>query len=166
MKEFYELLIGSLLHDIGKFYQRAVWDESKLSSQTLGLERNLCPTNEKGLYTHRHVLWTNEFFERYSSTVPAELNISRVANIASFHHLPNTPIEKIVQLADRLSASIDRKKGSEEDRPRDLKRYFLKSIFDEINIGKKISVPNHFYRLDTLDFITSKVLKSECASNL
>jgi len=144
-KEFYELVIGALLHDIGKFMQRAFLNEEVLSGRTLGLESQLCPTDlSTKKYTHRHVLWTNEFFERVltEDNFPSDLNHSNVANIASYHHLPSSLLQKIVQIADTISAKHDRRgsvdPGKSWNNP---ENFFLKPIFEEIDInrGKPIS---------------------------
>jgi len=98
-QEILEIVMGALLHDIGKFYQRAFSDESELSSQTNGMTQTICPFDKvKGCFTHRHVLWTNEFFERYLK------GYSNIANLASYHHKPSNKLEKIIQLADWISS--------------------------------------------------------------
>jgi len=46
-----KVALAGLLHDIGKFAQRA---EAHLSANTEGLESSMCQP-EKGYYTYRHV---------------------------------------------------------------------------------------------------------------
>lgn len=53
------IILGALLHDIGKFMQRA---EIPLGQQSKNMESSICPVY-KGIYSRKHVLWTNEFFE-------------------------------------------------------------------------------------------------------
>jgi CRISPR-associated protein Csm1 len=89
------LILGALLHDIGKFFQRAFNDESVLSPQSKNMEGIICPNEPK---IHRHVLWTNEFFEKFLD------QLSDAANLASFHHKPENKLQKIVQLADWISS--------------------------------------------------------------
>lgn len=57
--------LAALLHDIGKFWQRADPDGAQrskiLSPEVKELESTLCP-QYKGVYSHKHVLWTAQFF--------------------------------------------------------------------------------------------------------
>ena len=58
--------LAGLLHDVGKFMQRAYRSESEaLSSDTRKMETMLCPKSRtyQG-YTHRHALYTWEFILR------------------------------------------------------------------------------------------------------
>lgn len=58
------IVLGALFHDIGKFYERA--NENDMSSQTKGMIGHICPFDKiKNCFTHQHVLWTNEFFEKF-----------------------------------------------------------------------------------------------------
>ena len=54
------LYLAALLHDIGKFSQRA--DKSIAIKD----ESTYCPLY-KGRYTHKHVLWTADFVDTYAS---------------------------------------------------------------------------------------------------
>ncbi len=66
--ELEAIILGALLHDIGKFFRNAYPDENQLSSQSKGMERSICPKDtQTQRYTHKHVLWTNEFFEKFLS---------------------------------------------------------------------------------------------------
>ena len=64
--QFKAVVLGALFHDIGKFFQRA--DENisykksvLLSSNTKGNINQICPNPSSG-YSHKHALWTYEFF--------------------------------------------------------------------------------------------------------
>ena len=71
MDEFlrHKVFLGALLHDIGKFYQRAdksLLDEyNSLSSYSKRIAEDICPINEYGRFGYQHVIWTNEFFEKF-----------------------------------------------------------------------------------------------------
>jgi hypothetical protein len=58
----HELVLGCLLHDVGKLLQRAHDRPSDLTGRPLDLESTLCPSS-KGIYSHKHVLYTNLFFD-------------------------------------------------------------------------------------------------------
>ena len=59
----WEAAIGGLLQDIGKFMQRAHASSAQLPASTRAIENTICPTNAAGRTTHKHVLWTNAFFD-------------------------------------------------------------------------------------------------------
>ena len=59
------IYLASLLHDIGKFYQRADTGSvstSKYLKEHCKTEATYCPLYN-GRYTHKHVLWTAQFIE-------------------------------------------------------------------------------------------------------
>ena len=58
-----EVVTGALLHDIGKFVQRAFASLGALGWKTYDMESTLCPKNKHQRYTHRHVLFTSAFFD-------------------------------------------------------------------------------------------------------
>ena len=149
-KEIAELAIGAFLHDIGKISQRA---KVSLLSHSEGLQPSICPKKKEGYYTHLHVVYTSDFFERMNAWLPENLNKSRIANLASYHHRPDTPEQIIIQQADWLSAGQDRPEAEEEDTPQYL-RAKLKSIFSSIQLdtNDKSSTPKWFSILpQTLD---------------
>ncbi len=130
-KELIELCIGAILHDIGKIGERA---RIGLSPQSEGIKSYICPTGKDGSYGYLHAACTNEFMEKITNKLPRELDPSKIANIASYHHKPNhnEPLQFIVQTADRLSAGQDRADEQKDDSavPRDAGiRDFANSIF-------------------------------------
>ncbi len=116
--------LAGLLHDIGKFWQRAdpsgAQSSAVLSEQTKKLESVLCPTTPKSIYTHKHVLWTAQFFESYNHLfkgavrieVPPDCSLER---LASAHHNPGNAWERIVQQADHYASSSDRSKIKKDE---------------------------------------------------
>jgi CRISPR-associated protein Csm1 len=121
--------LAAVLHDIGKFWQRAdssgVASSTTLDSEVKNLESIFCPTYE-GRYTHKHVLWTAQFFVTFKNLF--DINISskdksfaksRLLRFASAHHRPNKDSleECIIQFADHCSSGIDRskKEGLEDE---------------------------------------------------
>ncbi len=130
----YELILGALLHDIGKFYQRASNSESVLSEISQRMESTLCPL-VNGRYSYRHVLFTNEFCDRYLSYLPVGLDRNAITNCASYHHKPDLPIQKIIQEADRLSSGMEREVDDDyTGGPLRLRRVRLRSVLGEIKI--------------------------------
>ncbi len=133
------VILGALLHDIGKFMQRAEMpcryekDENEM--------QRVCKYNKTANYfSHRHSLWTVEFFEKYQNYLPdtkqhfdnADDNI---ANFASKHHNPDTPLQWLISEADRLSSGMDRMPKEEKDKitkKDNFKRIRLYPILQEI----------------------------------
>jgi len=151
------VILGALLHDIGKFAQRA---DLPLSSQSKSMETSLCPVY-KGDYSHKHVLWTNEFFKEYGDSFPfniftrvTENPIDNCANLACYHHKADTLLQVIIQEADRLSAGMDRLEGDIKDEisgRESYKKIRLHSIFERINLGNNPSVLDRYrYELNPL----------------
>ena len=129
------VILGALLHDIGKFMQRA---EVPLSKQSKGMENSVCPVYQ-GRYSHKHVLWTNEFFEQYFQAEIIGMPTVDMGNLACYHHRPDTPLQWIIAEADRLSSG-DRMPKDEEDEitKRDkFKRVRLYPVLEEVSINGK-----------------------------
>lgn len=111
-----KIYTAALLHDIGKFYQRADVYNRKKSSFFEQLEPEFreaepiyCP-KYKDQYSHKHVLWTAQFIDKilkYKETTEKPDEPSLILTAAR-HHNPSHLYEYIVTLADHLSSSADR----------------------------------------------------------
>ncbi|MDR3261921.1 MAG: HD domain-containing protein [Tannerella sp.] len=115
------LYLAALLHDIGKFYQRADTGSvstSKYLSQSNKVESIFLP-QYKGIYTHKHCLWTAQFIDNYNavfkklagadSTDLTDKN--NLLNLAACHHLQKEQLAdlgQIIKEADCLSSGMDR----------------------------------------------------------
>lgn len=122
--------LAALLHDIGKFYQRAdksgVQSSEQIDSFHKKFESVICPTRD-GRYTHKHVIWTAQFFDDFKEIFENNIDaFGKVGDVAkqtvrwaSAHHNPNAASleECIVQLADHCSSGVDRTelKGLEDE---------------------------------------------------
>jgi len=154
-KNMYSIVIASLFHDIGKFMQRA---EVSLSEQSKRMEEIICQVY-KGKHSHFHVLWTNDFFENYIKFFPEELEKSFVANLASFHHRPDNPLQAIISEADKLSSGMDRLKKDNDDEitGRNIyKKERLLSIFNQIKLKKENEREIGKYKYNLLPFLPEK----------
>lgn len=150
------LLTGALLHDIGKFAQRAKQHYSKEHITTYLPSFN-------GQPSHWHAVYTDHFIEN-ELPLPDELEDSRslIARIASTHHKPDTNnlFDMCIHAADCLSAGTDRFKTaglSDEDKEHDkgspnFRQARLISVFDEIELKKHTfkSPGSYFYELKAL----------------
>lgn len=108
-----EITLGALLHDIGKFMQRAYKYNQGLDAQSVRMKESLCPVYQ-GRHSHQHVLYTNAFFGQISFW-PNDLDKSAVENLAAYHHRPDTPEQKIVAEADCLSSGMERAAQYDEE---------------------------------------------------
>ncbi|MEJ5365818.1 MAG: type III-A CRISPR-associated protein Cas10/Csm1 [Desulfosoma sp.] len=160
-----EVVVGALLHDVGKPLQRGFTSIREACGVDLNLESTLCPSC-RGRYSHKHVLFTSAFMdwmEKEGLTFGGSLNLQHVDNIASYHHRPDSSPEPaaswLCAVADRLSAGMDRRpdeaeEGGGSDSTRDAyKKTPLSCIFDEVVLGEKnLDKPTrHAYRLVPLD---------------
>ncbi len=122
--------LAALLHDIGKFWQRAddsgVKSSKEIDDYHKRLESAICPTRD-GRYTHKHVIWTAQFFETFKAIFEDNIDAfgkdnsirKNIMRWAAAHHNPNPASleECIVQLADCCSSGVDRtsKQGLEDE---------------------------------------------------
>lgn len=155
-----QIYLAGLLHDIGKFYQRADISgasRSKLLSQKVkGMEGVLCPQHPvTKQYSHKHVLWTAQFFENYESHLKQYLSFSsdfsydKLLRLSAAHHRPENFLEKIIQKADHYSSGADRseknslgwKDAEEEDDKKwdSFKRIQMHSVFEAVDISGRLT---------------------------
>ena len=84
MKKLEHLILAALLHDIGKFGQRAG------AERTEALKESYCPVSREGYHSHVHVLNTDHFIEKILP-LPSSLGLKRseIAKLAANHHKPD-----------------------------------------------------------------------------
>lgn len=120
------IYLAALLHDIGKFYQRA---DSRLLSEYNDehLERMkslICPENEYGGFGYQHAWWTYKFlwpkdiFDNiqdqgkyaFKNEVNEDTELDNLINLAIYHHKPigGSILQKLIQLADWWSSGMER----------------------------------------------------------
>jgi CRISPR-associated protein Csm1 len=151
------IYLAALLHDIGKFYQRAdsngAGSSELLSDGVKKLEPFISPLHwETKKYTHKHALWTAQFFENMQSHFTQYIKLDngwsydKLLRLSSAHHAPDPSnlSELIIQKADHYSSGIDRdKKGGtrwkdaeeEADTKWDsFKRTRMRSIFEGVSL--------------------------------
>ncbi len=147
--ELEKLVLSAILHDIGKFAQRA---KRPLSKQ---LESDYLPVRN-GRSSHWHALYSDYFIEK-DLPLPEKLEGFRpdIARTASIHHNPveDNLADMCVCIADRLSSGLDRIKKEDIESSAGFRESRLVSVFDEIELMNHQFRPpgNYYYRLAPLD---------------
>lgn len=153
------IYLAAMLHDIGKFYQRAdmsgAGSSTYISKNIKELESSIAPLNRNtGSYSHKHVLWTAQFFEDHTVLLKELLNgtgwsADRLLRTSAAHHNPakESLFECIIQKADHYSSGLDRDmeggtgwKDAEEESDRNwdaFKRTLMRSVFEGISLNVK-----------------------------
>lgn len=116
------IYLAALLHDIGKFYQRAdtgsVRTSKFLDLKIKNLESVLLPSF-KGVTTHKHALWTAQFIADNEAVLKNLIGVDlsdlgnkdNLLQLSAGHHLSyvqQTTLGKIIKEADSLSSGMDR----------------------------------------------------------
>jgi len=155
-----EIYLGALLHDIGKFYQKAdktYWDkDTKLQRTTIENIDFVCPRFDNK-FSHLHAIWTNDFFNipeiakkfnELKSNCNVDLDI--IFGTAIYHHKPHQDKyhEKIVQIADCWSSASDREPKTEqyesENETKNFKNIKLESIWEHIFVNNQEKTTKEF----------------------
>jgi len=157
----YDLVFGALLHDVGKIIQRAYGSMKAVPWETYDMESTLCPKNKHQAYTHKHVLFSNAFFdwvEQQKIAFPNGVDKNHVTDAASFHHAPDKAPDPamawMIAVSDRYSSGMDRKEKDEQGETSSWETYRrmpLQSVFDEIIIDPDRPAPaKNMYALGIL----------------
>jgi CRISPR-associated protein Csm1 len=179
IKNRQKIVLAALLHDIGKFWERA--DEKYYESETIKSE---FPNGEYGhtvpLYDNKspkygHALWTQTFFNiKYNgNTIGQQFDLDKegdltLATLSARHHKPTNALEGIISLADKWSSSIDRPDEGEEgvEGYGEIKNKWgsgfnkkvpLQSIFDQILVKEQKGKTNAF-SLEKLNVLDDKTI--------
>lgn len=107
----YTVALAGLLHDVGKFAERAGME---ISQQYRNDNEHLYQPHYDGRSSHKHALYSAAFIERFCALLPvlderAEAGSGNsLINLAAMHHKPETALQWIIAQADRLSSGLDR----------------------------------------------------------
>lgn len=175
--------LAGLIHDIGKFYQRAddngLKKSSKVAEHIKALEEDYCPKyGEAKIPTHKHVIWTAHFIEEFKEIFNKILNLNSDIKKLDFflaavrHHSPNKSnlFQLIIQKANHYSAGIDRtidlndSDSKAEHQWNDFKKVQMVPILQRIN-NDKLKLGNYqFVPISKVD-LSSNFFPSPDQSN-
>lgn len=152
----YKVALAGLFHDIGKFAERA---NMEVSQQYLDNNAALYQPFYNGRYSHRHAVFTAAFIEHHAAILPAQFNAAKwgdgdaFVNLAAGHHKPETPLQWIVAISDRVSSGFDREQFDDYNKGidiRDYKKTRMIPIFEEVFFheknGQQFSIDAFRYR--------------------
>ncbi|MBI4768706.1 MAG: type III-A CRISPR-associated protein Cas10/Csm1 [Deltaproteobacteria bacterium] len=151
-KEYQSVILAALLHDVGKFMQRAnkyLCNEGDQTNNRCNLTD--CDGKKKGAdYRHScHSYW----FIKNNKNVFGEEFTDGIARLVLRHHeKTKDPLEAIVRMADHFSAGCDRT-VKQVTVSHYFKRQPLRSIFDKITVSRQSSTKNekeNFHRIAVL----------------
>ena len=154
----YKIALAGYLHDIGKFAERA-HDKNKRATENeekipgffpdekfINDNMDLYQPHFKDKYTHKHAVYTAAFIDHLEKILPEQFNKEKwgpgdsFMNLAAGHHKPETPMQWIIAMADRISSGFDRQEFEDynnEIAVRDYKKTRLLTIFEGINLKDK-----------------------------
>jgi CRISPR-associated protein Csm1 len=125
-------------------------------------DSEILPTDGHGGYTHKHVLWTDAFFQWMEDKglgFPTGIDLEQVRRMAVYHHTPdrNRSLGWLAAEADRLSSGMDRKARDVESEGRAEQpggwdafiRARMLSPFSAVDLGLG-EVPQRFHALGKL----------------
>ena len=112
-----KIAMAGFFHDIGKLVDREIMD---ISQEYIDNHSGLYLPFFNGRYTHHHAVYTAAFIEQMGEWLPEEFNSpgwgegDSFINLAAGHHKPETPMQWIIALADRISSGFDRAEFDEK----------------------------------------------------
>lgn len=147
-----KIAAAGLLHDIGKFAQGSM----EISRQYANDNADQYQPFYDNRHTHIHALYTAAFIEQFAEKLPHQFNEpgwgegDGFINLAAGHHKPETPMQWLVTMADRISSGLDRATFDEGEKIafRDFKKTRLLPLFEALdpdrNTGSAKDSPDDF----------------------
>lgn len=112
-----KVAIAGFMHDIGKFADK---DAFNISEQFLIDNADLYQPHYEGNYTHSHAVYTAAFIDHIEKLLPRKFNQANwgiedsFISLAAGHHKPETRMQWIIAMADRISSGWDRDEFDEK----------------------------------------------------
>lgn len=161
--------LAGLLHDIGKFAERAgmtLPDGYRANNEAV-----LLPEYQ-GRYSHVHALYSAAFIEKHQEVFHGLFSAidrlegggeDNLRNLAARHHKPESAGEWVVALADRISSGLDREEFEDYNKGvavKDYRKTRLLSVFEGIlpEPGEKESLEDFEWRMPLASLSADSVI--------
>jgi len=179
MKEketIFKIAIAAYFHDIGKFAERAcVSHKRDREDIEVGFHKDddfIYQNRQKyqpfynGRYTHLHAVYTAAFIDHIEKLLPKEFNKENwglqdsFIDLAASHHKPETALQWIIAIADRISSAFEREEFENYNKEigvKDFRNARLLSLFENISLSdgkedkKSLEQYKYFYTLKELN---------------
>ncbi|WKZ15879.1 MAG: type III-A CRISPR-associated protein Cas10/Csm1 [Candidatus Jettenia caeni] len=141
----YKVAIAGYFHDIGKFAERAK-GHFHVDPEFINNHANLYQPFFNGRHTHQHAVYTAAFIDHIEKFLPKEFNkgnwglADSFINLAAGHHNPETPMQWIIAMADRVSSGFDRDEFENYNKEigiKDYRKTRLLTLFEGITTDEK-----------------------------
>jgi len=134
-----KIAIAAFMHDIGKFAGK---EELEIDEHYFNNHADIYLPFYMGRFSHHHALNTAAFIEKMGGMLPKEFNSpdwgqgDAFINLAAGHHKPETPMQWIIAMADRISSGWDRdtfdKEYNRQIAWKDYKKTRLLPLFEQL----------------------------------
>jgi len=141
----YKIALAAFFHDMGKFAERAKGN-FHIDPEFLNSHANLYQPFYNGQHTHQHAVYTAAFIDHIEKFLPKEFNKGNwglgdpFMNLAAGHHKPETPLQWVIAIADRVSSGFDREEFDNYNKGiaiQDFKKTRLLTLFEGISTENK-----------------------------
>ena len=134
-----KISMAAYCHDLGKFADK---ESLEITEQYVLDNSGPYLPQRDGRHTHHHALYTAAFIEYLKDLLPAEFNQPEwgdgdpFINLAAGHHHPQTPMQWIIAVADRIGSGWDRNAFEHESGQsipwRDYKKTRLAPVLEQL----------------------------------
>jgi CRISPR-associated protein Csm1 len=148
-----KIALAGFMHDIGKFAQEGIFDLPSFINDNAGLYQPF----HNGEYTHKHAIYTAAFIDHIEKLLPDKFNKAKwgledtFINLTAGHHKPQTAMQWIIAMADRISSGWDRQGFDDYNKAvawQDYRKTRLETLFE--NALHEKSLTNYAYPLKPL----------------
>lgn len=139
-----KVALAGFMHDMGKISDKESMD---IAAQYIDNHAGLYLPSRDGHYSHHHAVYTAAFIEKMAPFLPAECNRpgwgdgDSFINLAAGHHDPQTPMQWIITVADRVSSGWERDAYDKDAKQyvnwRDYKKTRMLSLFEQIKLSSE-----------------------------